>query len=216
MVRGRVQDEALIEKVGWPCLWYPNVLGVDKRYDGTEEWGATDTETDSRGYVEEDPEEIDVMFLGHSGDQLFDMAGAWEKGSARGTIDANVYVADQERIIPQVHSFPYKLHQVRGSSSSDTITTPWLDEILILRDNAKKYVSGADFELTNNATTGTSTITWLSSNQPAAGETYAIKAMIFPVWRISGVPKVRGISRDEQLPWLCQLVRDDVAVRGGA
>lgn len=215
MQRGRRVDEQLIEKVGWPCLWYANTLTVEERFDGTVSWAAEGT--DSRGYVEEEPEEIQVMFLGHSGDVELDMGGAWENGRARGTVEASVYVADQERIIPQVHSFPYKLHTVRGEGSADVLTTPWLDEILILRDSSRKYREGTDFELSNNTTTGTSTITWLDGGRsPDAGEKYSVKALIFPVWRISGVPKVRAIDEDDQLPWLFDLVRDDVAVRGGA
>lgn len=212
--RGRRQDVSLIDKVGWPCLWYPNVLLPEERYDGTTDY--TSTQTDSRGYVEEPPEEIVMMFLGHSGDVEFDMSGAWEKGTARGTVEANIYLGTQERIIPQAHSFPYKLQMVRSGGRDDTLTTPWLDEILILRDKDRKYANGTDFELRNDANTGISTIHWIDGGfSPAPGVKYAVKAMIFPVWRVKNVPKVRAISSKDQLPWQVELIRDDVAVRGG-
>jgi len=125
-------------------------------------------------------------------------------------------VADQERIIPMRHSFPYKLQIVRGVSTVDTLSSPWLDKLLIVRDSLVKYNEGTDYELSNSTTTGVSTITWLSGgNAPTAGSSYAVKALIFPVWRIKNPPMVRALSEDDQLPWKVELIRDDVQVRGG-
>lgn len=214
MLRGRRVDQQLIEKVGWPCLWYENTLSTEVAHDGSTSWG--DDSAGSRGYVEEAPAQITVMFTSHNSDEKFEVTGAWESGKARGTVDANIFIADQERIIPQVHSFPYKFQFERGGGAEDVIKTPWLQRILILRDSSGRYTENNDFKLSNNLITGESTITWVDGGRtPSVGTKYSVKALIFPIWRVSSVPKVRGLNRDDQLPWVFDLVRDDVGVRGG-
>lgn len=216
MPRVHRNADQLVKKNGWPTWWYQASLAPEVRFDGSQGW--TQASGDNRGYIHEPPKLISVMFVSIDTTEDFDMVGAWAKGRCSGTLRVKDQIGNQDRLIPQ--RFPFRDNFTRQRSMGtnlDTCRDLWIDELLSIRLSADvQYAQGADYQLVRNEDTGVCQIEWLSGGKkPGDGEYYTVLAMIRPVWIVQSHPMIR-VLRGYQLPWKCQLVRDDVSTRGGA
>ena len=147
--------------------------------------------------------------------ERFDMQSAWEKGTARATIDCNIDVGSQDQLI--VLDMPVRdLEIVTRAAGSlvDTLRTPRVNRVVQLRTKTTAYTAGADFVLAVDGD-GKSSINWLQGgNKPADGERYSLQVAVNPIWILASHPMSRtfGARKTQQLPWRCDLVRYDRAI----
>lgn len=217
---GRQQDRRLIQRAGRSVLWQQAVLCPNLRDDGQHDYTCTDCSgsVDERGYLFSAGDTIKGLFHGDSREERFDMAGAWEKGRARVTIEAHREIGDQDRLVVQDLPTRDSLQLVRGGTSADILRQPHVVQLLLVRDATTIYTLGTDYQLsTSTGGAPQPQIEWLSGGvAPTVGSRYVALMTVKPVWIVDGHPMIRGWSgkKKDQLPKVCDLKRDDVAVRG--
>lgn len=212
--KGRRVDRSLIKKVGWEVLWYKAMLCPKTRTDG--QLDHTCSSCDERGYIYSEPVAIKGIFHSDNRQEDFNMAGAWEMGTARFSYEAHRELGVQDKIIVLSHPVRDSLVIERGAGSSDVIRSPNAVELLAVRDEGATYNVGSDCSLVVDAS-GNSSIKWEEgSTSPAAGENYSIIFTLQPTWIAAEHPMYRAFgSRDRDfLPHAVLLKRYDVAING--
>lgn len=211
--RGRRVDRDLIKRVGRRCLWRSALLCPCQRADGGQD--ALCTACDERGYLYGDTTPLSALLTGDGRKEQFDMQTAWEKGTARATIDCDIDVGSQDQLI--VLDMPVRDFEVVTRAAGtliDTLRTPRVERVIRLHTSSRGYTLGSDFTLATTSA-GVSTITWINGGaKPTDGERYTAQIAINPIWIIASHPMSRtfGPSKKQQLPWRCDLERYDRAI----
>lgn len=214
---GRYVDRNLIRRIGWNFSWRMAVLCPNLRADGQHDYACEDCRTggDGRGYIYSSSVNKKGIFHGDSRDEPFDVAGAWEKGTASLTFSAHERIGNRDKIIILSHPIRDSLVLTRGATALDKVRSPNLTEILYIRDGATEYNLNLDYSLQVDSD-GTSYIKWAEGgNQPSLDERYSAAFLLNPTWVVDGHPKARafGARKRDKLPHVVTLKRDDLAVR---
>lgn len=216
--RGRQVDRGLIKRVGRPTRWEVADLCPNLDENGHHDYKcAACTPLSDRNYIYTFQAVHNMIWMRDSRDEQYNLAGAWEDGKAIVVFPAHLPIADQDRLINTDDPIVDRLLITRGSTANtaDLIRSPFVEEVLSVRDSALTYNEGTDFLLSTNATTNQSFLSWQAGGfQPSALGRYSVRLMIRPVWIVTGHPKTRafGPGKKNQLMKTADVVRFDVAI----
>ena len=207
---GRQQDRQLMQRVGRLCSWQQALLCPCQQYDGAQ--GPPCAVCD-RGYLYQPAQKIRALFTSDNRKERYDMAGAWEKGSAHCTVAAHIEIGDQDKLV--VEDFPIRDNVIltRGATTKDTIPQKHVVDILVLRDKSTTYTKGTDFNLSTDDN-GNPAVEWVTGGrQPDEDVGYTMLCTIKMVWIVDTHAFIRTLNgrTSGQLPKRVELVRWDRA-----